>query len=310
MTRSRSDPIELFRKLLGQGFGRREAPFEDPVGDVSIAQSHDRCAKDGYSRGRQNEPGGERAFANAARRPIVVRIDGDDPCHARILARRQHQRDRSADRDADDCRLPNIDLVEVRRGPLVEILGRVCGFRNVRPAVPGIVKGMDREVFRELRNDFLEHVELGSERMQENEVRTHPGLDATDSYATEVYIFDGNPGGPDQEVYRLKRLGFNKVQVIEDLQLREQPDPRARNILGAPPDDRMPKGSQVALIDICRTWMGSGRGAQDADNIWCPVLYEGHRGWANAYYLAGHHGERVACVLYPPARGCASMPGR
>jgi hypothetical protein len=71
----------------------------------------------------------------------------------------------------------------------------------------------------------------------------------------------------------------------------------------------MPKGSQVALTDICRTWMGSGRGAQDADNIWCSVFYEGHRGWANAYYLAGHHGERVACVLYPPARGCA-MAGR
>jgi tetratricopeptide (TPR) repeat protein len=113
-----------------------------------------------------------------------------------------------------------------------------------------------------------------------------------------------------EEAYRLKRLGFNKVQVIEDLQLREQPDPRARNILGVPPDDRMPKGSQVALIDICRTWMGSGRGAQDADNIWCPVLYEGHRGWANAYYLAGHHGERVACVLWPPAQGCASTAGR
>src|SRR5262249_41085969 len=104
-----------------------------------------------------------------------------------------------------------------------------------------------------------------------------------------------------EEAYRLKRLGFNKVQVIEDLQLREQPDPRARNILGAPPDDRMPKGSQVALTVICRTWMGSGRGAQDADNIWCPVLYEGHHGWANAYYLAGHYGERVACVLWPPA---------
>jgi hypothetical protein len=97
--------------------------------------------------------------------------------------------------------------------------------------------------------------------------------------------------------------------VIEDLQLREQPDPRARNILGAPPNDKMPKGSQVAVIDTCRTWWGSGRGAQDADNIWCRVLYEGHRGWANAYYLADH-GERVACVLYPPARGCASTAGR
>jgi hypothetical protein len=69
-----------------------------------------------------------------------------------------------------------------------------------------------------------------------------------------------------------------QVQVIEDLQLREQPDPRARNILGAPPNDKMPKGSQVAVIDTCRTWMGSGRGAQDADNMWCPVLYEGTLG--------------------------------
>jgi hypothetical protein len=94
------------------------------------------------------------------------------------------------------------------------------------------------------------------------------------------------------------------AQVIEDLQLREQPDPRARNIL-----TKMPKGSQVAVTDTCRTWMGSGRGAKDADNIWCPVLYAGHRGWANAYYLADHD-ERVACVLYPPAGGCASAPGR
>jgi hypothetical protein len=100
-----------------------------------------------------------------------------------------------------------------------------------------------------------------------------------------------------------------QVQVIEDLHLREQPDPRARNILGAPPNDKMPKGSQVAVIDTCRTWMDSGRGAQDADNIWCPVLYEGHRGWANAYYLADR-GERFACVMYPTARGCASTNRR
>jgi uncharacterized protein YraI len=64
----------------------------------------------------------------------------------------------------------------------------------------------------------------------------------------------------------------------------------------------MPKGSQVAVIDTCRTWMGSGL-------IWCPVLYEDHRGWANAYYLADR-GERVACVMYPTARGCASTAGR
>ena len=101
-----------------------------------------------------------------------------------------------------------------------------------------------------------------------------------------------------------------QVQVIENLQLREQPNPRARNILGATPNDKMSKGSQVAVIDTCRTWMGSGRGAQDADNIWCPVLYEGHRGWANAYFLADDYGQRVACVMYRTARGCASTAGR
>ena len=57
---------------------------------------------------------------------------------------------------------------------------------------------MDREVLLELGNDFLEYVELGSERMQENEVRARPSLDAADSYAIEIHIFDGNPGGPGQ----------------------------------------------------------------------------------------------------------------
>ena len=57
---------------------------------------------------------------------------------------------------------------------------------------------MDREVFIELRNDFLKYVELGSERMQKNEVRARASLDAADSYAIEIHKFDGNPGGLDQ----------------------------------------------------------------------------------------------------------------
>src|SRR5262252_10854822 len=76
MTQSRADFIELLCKLIGQSLGSGETAFEDPVGDVSIAQSHDRRAEDGHSRGRQDEPSGERALANAAHRPIVVRIDG------------------------------------------------------------------------------------------------------------------------------------------------------------------------------------------------------------------------------------------
>ena len=117
-----------------------------------------------------------------------------------------------------------------------------------------------------------------------------------------TFLIKGEQGGALQPPPSTQKRDAQVHQVIEDLQLREQPDPRARNILGAPPNDKMPKGSQVAVIDTCRTWMGSGRGARDADNIWCPVLYEGQRGWANAYYLADDRGERVACVTREAAR--------
>jgi hypothetical protein len=76
-----------------------------------------------------------------------------------------------------------------------------------------------------------------------------------------------------------------QVRVVQDLHLRTQPDPHAPDAL-SPPNDVMPQGSQVAIAGKCRPWMGSGRGAEDADNIWCEVSYGEHRGWVNAYYLA------------------------
>ena len=98
--------------------------------------------------------------------------------------------------------------------------------------------------------------------------------------------------------------------VVQNLHLREQPDPHAPDVLGPPPDDYMPKGAQVSVVGQCRLWTISGRGEQQADNdnIWCPVIYRGYRGWANAYFLAFNDGRRVACVIYPKARGCASAP--
>jgi hypothetical protein len=63
--------------------------------------------------------------------------------------------------------------------------------------------------------------------------------------------------------------------------------------------------------DECVVWWGSGRGALDADNIWCPVSYNDHAGWANAAYLGidlqGH--SSTACELYPKANGCGVSSG-
>ncbi len=92
------------------------------------------------------------------------------------------------------------------------------------------------------------------------------------------------------------------VRTIADLTLRAAPDPHSEKVL-----EKIPNGSQVMIIEQCQVWMGSGRGAQDADNLWCKVIYGTYafyQGWANAYYLAVSDGRRLACVRYPRAQGC------
>jgi hypothetical protein len=90
-----------------------------------------------------------------------------------------------------------------------------------------------------------------------------------------------------------------------DLHLRAAPDPHAPDVLGPPPNDQMPRGSEVTITDECQIWHGSGRGYQDADNVWCPVSFNGQSGWANAFYLEINGNQRVACVMYPASNGCA-----
>jgi hypothetical protein len=97
-----------------------------------------------------------------------------------------------------------------------------------------------------------------------------------------------------------------------DLHLRASPDPKALDVLGPPPFDVIRHGSKVhPEPGKCVVWWGSGRGVLDADNIWCPVSYNDHAGWANAAYLGidlqGH--SSAACELYPKANGCGVSSG-
>jgi hypothetical protein len=97
--------------------------------------------------------------------------------------------------------------------------------------------------------------------------------------------------------------------VTQDLHLRKSADPRAPDVLSAP-NNTIPGGSLVKRdpAQQCEVWMGSGRGAQDADNIWCPIQYGNARGWVNGYFLALTDGRRVACAMYPDAKGCPPAP--
>jgi len=50
------------------------------------------------------------------------------------------------------------------------------------------------------------------------------------------------------------------VRVVQDLHLRQLPDPRAPDVLGPPPDDYMPKGSQVTVVGQCQIAQHAGGG--------------------------------------------------
>jgi hypothetical protein len=84
---------------------------------------------------------------------------------------------------------------------------------------------------------------------------------------------------------------------------RAAPDPKA-DFVQPEPNNFIPKRTEVALYADCEVWRGSGRGEQDADNIWCPVIYRNQKGWANGLYLQMRDGRRMACIMYPTAHLC------
>jgi hypothetical protein len=99
------------------------------------------------------------------------------------------------------------------------------------------------------------------------------------------------------------------TKALVNLRLRAAPDPLAADAL--PADQFIPAGTELLIIrDNCTVWTGSGRGSQDADNVWCPTTYGAVSGWVNAYYVQTNwqrtdRTARLACYLYSSARGCA-----
>ena len=73
---------------------------------------------------------------------------------------------------------------------------------------------------------------------------------------------------PQQQPAERQPSASVSVWVVQDLHLRQQADPRAPDVLSPPPNNYIPRGSQVTVVGQCRLW--SGRGAGDSENIWCP----------------------------------------
>src|SRR6185312_5028391 len=113
---------------------------------------------------------------HAAALGIVIGVDGDNARHPRVATRGDDEGDCSADRDARERDVAQVELVKEAFDGLGEESRIVAGLRNVRIAVPWIVERIDGEVLGKLRHDLFEQIELCSERVQENENGTLAGV--------------------------------------------------------------------------------------------------------------------------------------
>ena len=70
--------------------------------------------------------------------------------------------------------------------------------------MPGIVERVDRERLRKEGDKLFEYIELGSERMQQEEVGARPSLDLADSVASDYGLMDLDPWIPVQRRGRVR----------------------------------------------------------------------------------------------------------
>jgi hypothetical protein len=101
-----------------------------------------------------------------------------------------------------------------------------------------------------------------------------------------------------------------RITVVQDLMLRQQPDPLSSSVLeGLQPDYMTPGTFFIAkdfdeVMSNCRqNYLGK---------VWCALNFRGsdgrlHAGYANGYYLSFDNGKRVACVIRPSLPECQGL---
>src|SRR5207249_457909 len=159
--------------LTSQGRGQRalsvHAALEDVLDDRIEAQSCDRRAEHRDVVQAEQDVRQQGASSYTAPAVVVVRIDRHHGAHTRVVSGGKQQGDAPTDRLPHDYGISNVELVQKLRYARDEELGRIGRPRNVGVAVPGVVQGVDPKALRELRDDFLEHVELGSQGVQQDQ---------------------------------------------------------------------------------------------------------------------------------------------
>jgi len=104
-----------------------------------------------------------------------------------------------------------------------------------------------------------------------------------------------------------------RVRVVENLSLHIIPNPYSEKVLVGPPlNDAIPADAtlEIRYRDLKSDCVAGMDAHVSGHTIWCPVIYNGHAGWVNAFYLdtgAIIWDGRLACSIDQTSFGCGQV---
>src|SRR5947199_8136779 len=208
-----ADPVQLTSQGRGQRALSVYAALEDALHDRIEAQPRDRRAKhrDVVQAEQNVRQHGTSSYTAPA--VVVVGIDRDDGADTGVVSGGKQQGDAPTDRFPHDHSISNVELVQKLRYARDEELGRIGRLWNGGVAMPGVVQSIDPKPFREVGDDFLEHIELGSQGVQQDQGRSLATGDVAKLRALYVDIADGNVRRP-VEAIRCHRSGAERLYHV------------------------------------------------------------------------------------------------
>jgi hypothetical protein len=78
-----------------------------------------------------------------------------------------------------------------------------------------------------------------------------------------------------------EKKGYSVLRATDNINLRAEPNPNSENVLGSPPNDYIPKNTQIKVQTTdCVVYHADTRNSE-----WCKAEYADNKGWVNLRYL-------------------------
>jgi hypothetical protein len=154
MARAIAHQVHLLQQGRGNALRFGDAAAQHRPHNEEIPEPHHRLADERDERCVSDDPTERRAPRHAAALGIVVGIDGDDPRDTRVTPSGDDEDDGAPDRYAGQRDVAQIEFGEKAFDRFGEERCIITSGRDIRIAMPRIVKRIDGEVLGGLGDDF------------------------------------------------------------------------------------------------------------------------------------------------------------